>query len=390
MNFPRDCKGMDGRLWSGLPEDIIERVLAFLPVADLLRFRCVCRPWNSLLSARRPLETVVLQDSSSRQPCLLCLTTVGSHSPTVHVFNVELGKWSELSLRFLLTEMVDISVIAACGGLLYLLARVASNAIYLTCNPLTKSWRELPPPIDSQDDENEMVSVGMLTSMATCRNPDIRQGGRYQIIEAGFNGLTDLSTKIFDSSTRLWSMSGSIPSEVTGFESEGVIINECLYGITCLPSRLLKMEVVEGGGEWSEFSAGLPSFAVYPHLVDNMGSLAIVAGFDTRWNEGEVPEPTELKIWKLNEAVMSWKEISTLPEELCQKYLSNDSGSFDSLRCAAHGDAIYVATHDGSVILAYDSSESSWSRLPECPSLANRLSCVEQFFIFNPSLQSSV
>jgi hypothetical protein len=42
---------MEG-LWSALPPDILERVLSFVPVPSLCRFRAVCQGWRELL--RKP------------------------------------------------------------------------------------------------------------------------------------------------------------------------------------------------------------------------------------------------------------------------------------------------------------------------------------------------
>ena len=40
---------LDVALWSGLPVDMVERVLSFLPVPELCRYRSVCKKWNTLI-----------------------------------------------------------------------------------------------------------------------------------------------------------------------------------------------------------------------------------------------------------------------------------------------------------------------------------------------------
>jgi hypothetical protein len=40
---------LSAALWSGLPSEIIEQVLSFVPVPDLCRYRAVCTTWNRLI-----------------------------------------------------------------------------------------------------------------------------------------------------------------------------------------------------------------------------------------------------------------------------------------------------------------------------------------------------
>lgn len=47
---------MDGSLWSRLPVDLVERVLAWLPAASLLRLRTVCRKWREIIATKCFLE----------------------------------------------------------------------------------------------------------------------------------------------------------------------------------------------------------------------------------------------------------------------------------------------------------------------------------------------
>lgn len=47
---------MDGSLWRRLPEDLVDRVLAWLPAASLLRLRTVCRKWSEIMATKCFLE----------------------------------------------------------------------------------------------------------------------------------------------------------------------------------------------------------------------------------------------------------------------------------------------------------------------------------------------
>lgn len=62
---------MDGSLWSCLPEDLVDRVLAWLPAASLLRLRTVCRKWSEIVSTKCFLEDCA--QVNSRLVIFLCL-----------------------------------------------------------------------------------------------------------------------------------------------------------------------------------------------------------------------------------------------------------------------------------------------------------------------------
>lgn len=43
---PRKGSVLDAKIWNKLPEELLERVLLYVPLQSLGRFRCVCKKWN--------------------------------------------------------------------------------------------------------------------------------------------------------------------------------------------------------------------------------------------------------------------------------------------------------------------------------------------------------
>ena len=134
MPSPTAGAAMDPKIWSNLPSHLLESVLAWLPIASLLKLRCVCKKFNNILyspglwaTRRRVLRGVAawyLFRGEGRE----CAA-----------FNPEADSWVKLPLGFL--PSCKGRVVAAAGGLLC----VRQGDKMIVCNPLSKAWLELPP-----------------------------------------------------------------------------------------------------------------------------------------------------------------------------------------------------------------------------------------------------
>lgn len=68
---------MDGSLWSRLPEDLVDRVLAWLPAASLLRLRTVCRKWSEIVATKCFLEVCSQVNNSFASPSFAWSSKIG-------------------------------------------------------------------------------------------------------------------------------------------------------------------------------------------------------------------------------------------------------------------------------------------------------------------------
>ena len=48
---------LNGFLWSRLPDEVMDLVLAWLPLSSFFRMRCVCKKWNNVINSRSFFET---------------------------------------------------------------------------------------------------------------------------------------------------------------------------------------------------------------------------------------------------------------------------------------------------------------------------------------------
>ncbi|RWR73084.1 SKP1-interacting partner 15 [Cinnamomum micranthum f. kanehirae] len=129
-----------------LPDDSLHLIFSHLPLRDIILCRSVCRLFLQtltspsfllLLSLRRPpLRLLALRPahhhSSSSSPSSLLLA-----------FDPDLSQWLRFPLHFL--PFRSTSPVASSSGLLYLWADSDHNKTLVVCNPLTRSFRLLPP-----------------------------------------------------------------------------------------------------------------------------------------------------------------------------------------------------------------------------------------------------
>jgi hypothetical protein len=135
----------DSVLWSALPPDIWERVLACLPEKALCRFRTVCKAWRSLLSnySFRELRGGLHQKEST--------ILVSNGHKAVAVYDRDENKWSVIDILFLRAAFSAIGVknykIEAAEGSLLAVWSASKNEkvkAVVICNPVAKTWRYLP------------------------------------------------------------------------------------------------------------------------------------------------------------------------------------------------------------------------------------------------------
>ncbi|KAJ7520656.1 hypothetical protein O6H91_19G015800 [Diphasiastrum complanatum] len=106
---------MEGIVWQNLPEDLIEKVLATLPVSTLPKMRAVCKAWSSLILSQPFIE--LCARTCGRQDHLLCFTTVRTKC-TLAAFNLASNNWQSSSLNFRGSKRPVFFVVAGAGLIL--------------------------------------------------------------------------------------------------------------------------------------------------------------------------------------------------------------------------------------------------------------------------------
>ncbi|MCO5549139.1 hypothetical protein L7F22_002605 [Adiantum nelumboides] len=254
-----------GQLLSSLPDDVIEKIFALLPLQAKLVCRCVCRSWNSILSTDSLVSHTSNTDprssrSASSNACLM-LTTRG---PVAYTLDPLTNFWHGLSKP----ACPGASILAASHGLVCVGNQVSECRSLLIFNLLSKTWRLLP----------NMLHVGLLHKVTMAMDPS---SYAYIIIVTGedtskFRGRSQyrLRTEVYDSVSALWRMAKDALPEAKFGSDPGVWHNGVFYCITEMPYGLTAFSLAEG--RWMELSVEMPTSILHPSLVSCKGQLMMV------------------------------------------------------------------------------------------------------------------
>ncbi|KAK4283593.1 hypothetical protein QN277_000528 [Acacia crassicarpa] len=131
-----------------LPDELIEEILSRLPVKSLLRFRCVCKRWNSLISdpyfVRKHLRLSTQSPNFTHHRIILSCTTAEFNFKSCHV-NSLFNNPSTISedLHYpVKNKFRHDGIIGSCHGLLCFAIKAESVLLW---NPSIRVSKKSPP-----------------------------------------------------------------------------------------------------------------------------------------------------------------------------------------------------------------------------------------------------
>nr|WRO64604.1 MYB transcription factor protein [Rosa persica] len=135
---PRD----DALVFIGIPEEILFEILARLPVKSLLKFRCVCKYWKTLISSPGFIDAHLERNSlKTSHDCLLIQTRERLVKKSLSLFCANtFTKFLELELPTNNLESVFL-VVGSYNGVLCI--HDSHHGIYLW-NPSIRKFKRLP------------------------------------------------------------------------------------------------------------------------------------------------------------------------------------------------------------------------------------------------------
>ena len=273
-----------------LPDELVSKILVFLPVISLLQCKLVCKTWLSIISNPQFIETQLIE-SRKKQSSLL------------HVFRNSI--FIDDYLYVLNFFNWSIERVCSCNGLVCV-SNKATDVIYLG-NPMTRRFKKLPPPSQQPDSDDFLLGFGF---------DDISND--YKILRISqvyeLEGVDDdgydieycaFGAEMYSANDDSWKQI-QIPETLEYFPfSRFVCVN--LKG-----SRVLYME---GQDELLSFDLHDEVFRVYrypisypmsshyhhrkSYVLDFEGSVALI--FNESTNDGSVPS-----LWTLNEVLGNW------------------------------------------------------------------------------------
>ncbi|KAG2260851.1 hypothetical protein Bca52824_080145 [Brassica carinata] len=199
-----------------LPDDLLERILSFLPIASIFRAGTVCKRWNEIVSSRRFLWNFSSNNnnSASQRPWYFMFTS--TDDPSGYAYDPVIKKWYTFDLPCI--ETSNWFVASSCG-LVCFMDNDCRNKIYVS-NPITKQWRRLIEPPGHRSTDYTALSTSMNRakqsySVSVVKSKQV-QGNFFQ---------WELSIHLYSSETMTWTT--SLTDVLTGWRGgdESVIID---------------------------------------------------------------------------------------------------------------------------------------------------------------------
>ncbi|KAL2608690.1 hypothetical protein R1flu_027263 [Riccia fluitans] len=199
---------LDSTLWQQLPRDVLEKVLAKLPVSSLMSFCRVCKRWKTLIRsnefARRYLSVkpVIFRHHPRYQKLG---PSRKEEKPYLEIPCAKTNVWKKHTLDF---ASEDVDLVAADEGLICF-KRSKSRSILFIYNPLTRHVRTLRVPEYSE--RSCWVYEEMLVGLTV--DPDT---GNYRLL-VGFIEMyleedeETRGTHIYDSLYSTWTSTSLSP-----------------------------------------------------------------------------------------------------------------------------------------------------------------------------------
>lgn len=351
-------------LWSTLPRELLERTLAFLPFPHLFRLRTVCRRWNALPHCAY-FRHVAPNHWGACLPVLFCKDTTldaaddddsGWNSDSWSAFDTSSHSWLRLPPLTCLEPRHPKYLVVGSGGLLCI-GDFDGTENLIVCNPVTRSFRELPPTL-LQWAEPDLTSMAIATDpRPQTPNPN---SNPYKLVLAGNRAFNPekkgyRTTEVYDSRTKSWSITGDIPPNIELHSQEGALCNNILY---CL-ARNFKFGDWNtiaaydlASGKWTTIVQNIPHGSRTPHIIGSHGRILAIAEQD------EI-----VALFELNLVTKQWRKVSEMPNEMYAGLGKR------VVACTVDGDRICVTGCSANrwFSVMYRSVENVWLQVPAFP-----------------------
>lgn len=358
-----------------LPDDLLERILFYLPIASTLRAGCVCKRWNEIVSSRR-----FMWDRSQilpQKPWYFMF--ISSDEPVGYAYDPILRKWYGIELPCIETSNW---FIASSCGLVGFMDNDSRSKLYV-CNPITRLFKRLedPPGLKVSDYSALAMTVNRILhnySVSIVKSKQV-PGNFFQ---------WDVSVDIYDSETMEWAT--PLTDVFTGWRGgdESVICDGVLYFL-----------VYSVGGAGRESRHGLVSYKLSTRLSPGMlmrsftpAPCSLTCGRLMNLKEklimvggiGKIDRPDIIKgigIWALNGK--DWQEIARMPHRFFQGF-----GEFhDVFASSGAQDLIYIQSYGSPALLVFDVNQKHWKWSQKCP--VSKRFPLQMFtgFSFEPRLE---
>lgn len=380
--------------FNDLNQDILERVLSWLPASSFLRLRTVCKRWNSIGKSRT--FQVACAHIPSRSPWFLMVDQELEQSI---VYDASEGNWKALSPPIRLRDRrKGKSIPVAASGATVCYQTVDGNLE--VCNPVTGSCRKLPHL-------QQATKACPVHAIAMHSTPSSSSSYKVVLVSGEFSSL---AFRVFDSAKGLWDnevklvhdtknslMSCMVGGEVFYFLSKtgDVVATKMQRSPSKQYSSILTVEngeeivyFISHSGTVVACNLGQKAFYEYPRLlpiyleysidvVECNGEMLVVL-------LSEFLDTASLRVWRFSKEDVSWQQVATMPPAMAHEFY----GKKLDINCCGHGSMILMCFHSNefSSCVMFQMEADEWVELPKCFVYG----CAKEFmsaFSFEPRLE---
>ena len=358
-----------------LPDDLLERILALLPIVSIFKAGAVSRKWYEIVHSRRFLCNA----SRVLVPKPWYFMFTGSDEPIGYAYDPMDRKWYSFQLPYIETSSC---FIASSYGLVCFMDNDSRSELYV-CNLITKDHKKLvePPGQKFPDYSALALSVDSLSHSYTAAVVKSKQ------IPNNFIQW-NLSIHFYSSETGMWV--SPVKELMTGWRGgdDSVICDGVLYFLVHSTTLTGNQHALATFNLSSRPSNGLliDSFIPVPcsltcgRLMNMKGKLVMVGGIGKQDRPGIIKG---IGIWALKGR--DWEEVSRMPHRFFQGF-----GEFDDVFASSGFDnLVYIQSYGGPALLVFDMSSRQWKWSQKCP-VAKRFP-LQLFtgFCFQPRLETA-
>ncbi|KAK8490299.1 hypothetical protein V6N13_098037 [Hibiscus sabdariffa] len=380
-----------------LTDDLLERVLSWLPTSMFFRLGSVCKRWKSVAAS----ESFKLACSRipSREPWFFMVDPSLNQSV---VFDSAERSWKKLNHPPLLSNNCnrDSIPVAAAGGLVCFRN---TSGDYLVCNPVTGSCRELPPVnVDSLDQPLHAIAVNAYSNYS------------YKLVLVS-GELSKLSFKVYNSSADCWEEEIMLRRKTNDCaeldlndDNEDAVYflskagNVVATNMQKSPSKQFSSVITLKDGEeivyflsssgtvvacnltqkhFSEYPRLLPVFFEYSiDVVECKGEMLVVM-------LSEFFESASLRVWRFDEKTKTWNQIASMPPAMSHEFY----GKKVDVNCVGAGDQIFICLSSVELCsyVLCDIVSNEWVELPKCCMKGEAMDFMSAFS-FEPRIEACV
>ncbi|WJX52786.1 hypothetical protein P8452_38857 [Trifolium repens] len=367
--FSNTTPWMNSRIWSKLPQRLLDRIIAFLPPPAFFRARSVCKRFYSLLFSNTFLQ-LYLQVSprfhwffffkhKTRSKTHIYKNMAdnnnnnnNNNSFEGYLFDPNEMTWYRISFGLIPSGF---SPSSSSSGLLCFVSDESGPKTMLLCNPLLGSITQLPPTLRPR----LFPSVGLTITPTSI---DVTVAGDDMISPYAVKNLTSESFHIDASGFySMWGTTSSLPRLCSLESGRMVYSNGKFYCMNSSPFSVLAYDVVTN--TWFKIQAPMRRFLRSPNLVECKGKLLLVAAVE----KSKLNVPKSLRVWCLQSCGSVWCETERMPQQLYVQFSEMENGN--GFECVGNGEFIVIMIKgiSDNKGLVYDIGKKKWQWIPTCP-----------------------